>query len=298
MAEIKLFSLNDGVKECTSSEVVLEKELQTLIEQNMEIFFGVRFLKSEYAVTNGRMDSIGIDENNSPVIFEYKRSQNENVINQGLFYLDWLLDHKADFKLLVIDKLGMEAADNIDWSVPCVICVAHDFTKYDMHAVNQMQRNIKLVSYRRYDNGMLLLEHLTTPILKPIMENMGDENGTKNSTQKTHLEKLAAISENMKNLYHSICDFIESLGDDIVSNQLKLYLAYKKVQNMVCIEIYNKQIILFLKLNPDTVKLENGFTRDMRSIGHYGTGDLQIMIKNAADFERAKPLLERAYNEI
>lgn len=298
MAEIKLFSLNEGVKECTSSEVILEKELQTLIEQNMEIFFGVRFLKSEYAVTNGRMDSIGIDENNSPVIFEYKRSQNENVINQGLFYLDWLLDHKADFKLLVIDKLGMEAADSIDWSVPCVICVAHDFTKYDMHAVNQMQRNIKLVSYRRYDNGMLLLEHLNTPIVKPIMENVGDENGTKNSTQKTHMEKLAAISENMKNLYHSICDFIESLGDDIVSNQLKLYLAYKKVQNMVCIEIYNKQIILFLKLNPETVELENGFTRDMRSIGHYGTGDLQITIKNAADFERAKPLLERAYNEI
>ncbi len=298
MAEIKLFSLNEGVKECTSSEVVLEKELQTLIEQNMEIFFGVRFLKSEYAVTNGRMDSIGIDENNSPVIFEYKRSQNENVINQGLFYLDWLLDHKADFKLLVIDKLGMEAADNIDWSVPCVICIAHDFTKYDMHAVNQMQRNIKLVSYRRYDNGMLLLEHLNTPIIKPIIENVGDENGIKNSTPKTHLEKLATISENMKNLYHSICDFIESLGDDIVSNQLKLYLAYKKVQNMVCIEIYNKQIILFLKLNPETVELKNGFTRDMRSIGHYGTGDLQITIKNAADFEKAKPLLQRAYNEI
>ena len=298
MAEIKLFSINEGVKECTSSEVVLEKELQMLIEQNMEIFFGVRFLKSEYAVTNGRMDSIGIDENNSPVIFEYKRSQNENVINQGLFYLDWLLDHKADFKLLVIDKLGMEAADSIDWSVPCVICVAHDFTKYDMHAVNQMQRNIKLVSYRRYDNGMLLLEHLNAPNVKPIMENAGAENGTKNSKQKTHLEKLAMISENMKNLYHSICDFIESLGDDIVSNQLKLYLAYKKIQNMVCIEIYNKQIILFLKLNPETVELENGFTRDMRSIGHYGTGDLQITIKNAADFEKAKPLLQRAYNEI
>lgn len=298
MAEIKLFSLNEGVKECISSEVVLEKELQALIEQNMETFFGVRFLKSEYVVTNGRMDSIGIDENNSPVIFEYKRSQNENVINQGLFYLDWLLDHKADFKLLVIDKLGMNAAGSIDWSVPCVICIAHDFTKYDLHAVNQMQRNIKLVSYRRYDNGMLLLEHLNTPIVKPIMENGEDENSTKNSTQKTHLEKLAVISENMKNLYHSICGFIESLGDDIVSNQLKLYLAYKKIQNMVCIEIYNKQILLFLKLKPETVELEDGFTRDMRSIGHYGTGDLQITIKNETDFEKAKPLLERAYNEM
>ena len=55
------------------------------------------------------------------MIFEYKRSSSENVINQGLFYLDWLLDHKADFKLLVIEKLGMEVADQIDWSVPCVI---------------------------------------------------------------------------------------------------------------------------------------------------------------------------------
>ncbi len=297
MAEIKLFSLHEGVKECSSSEVILEKELQTLIEQNMEIFFGVRFLKSEYTVTNGRMDSIGIDENNSPVIFEYKRSQNENVINQGLFYLDWLLDHKANFKLLVIEELGMEAAENIDWSVPCVICVAHDFTKYDVHAVNQMQRNIKLVSYRKYDNDLLLLEHLNTPTLKPIVERSINDGEVKNNAQKSHLVKLAAASDSLKSLYYAVCDFIESLGDDIVSNQLKLYLAYKKVQNMACIEIRNKDIMLFLKLNPETVTLEKGFTRDMRGIGHYGTGDLQIIVKNAADFEKAKPLLERAYNE-
>lgn len=297
MAEIKLFSVGDTVKERTSSEVILEKELQSLIEQNMEIFFGVRFLKSEYAITNGRMDSIGIDENNSPVIFEYKRSQNENVINQGLFYLDWLLDHKADFKLLVIEKLGMEAANNIDWSVPCVICIAHDFTKYDIHAVNQMQRNIKLVSYRKYDNDLILFEHLNVPTVKPISEDVVGDSDTKSNIQKTHLEKLASVSKDMNNLYYSICDFIESLGDDIVQNQLKLYLAYKKVQNMVCIEIYSKQIILFLKLNPETVRLEKGFTRDMRSVGHYGTGDLQITIKKVEDFEKAKPLLERAYNE-
>lgn len=297
MAEIKLFSISDTVKERTSSEVILERELQNLIEQNMELFFGVRFLKSEYVITNGRMDSIGIDENNSPVIFEYKRSQNENVINQGLFYLDWLLDHKADFKLLVIEKMGMEAAENIDWSVPCVICIAHDFTKYDVHAVNQMQRNIKLVSYRKYDKDLILFEHLNAPVVKPISENPISDNESKSYQQKSHVEKLASASDDMKQLYYSICDYIESLGDDIVQNQLKFYLAYKKVQNMICMEIYNKQIILYLKLNPDTVTLEKGFTRDMRSTGHYGTGDLQITIKNIADFEKAKPLLDRAYNE-
>ena len=50
----------------------------------------MRFLASEYSTGarhGGRIDSLGIDENSSPVIFEYKRAVNENVINQGLFYL-------------------------------------------------------------------------------------------------------------------------------------------------------------------------------------------------------------------
>ena len=296
MSEIKLFDIKDGVRQLVSSEVLLERELQTLIEKNMETLFGVRFLKSEYSITNGRMDSIGIDENNCPVIFEYKRSSNENLINQGLFYLDWLLDHKADFKLLVIEKMGREAAELIDWSVPCVICVANDFTKYDVHAVNQMQRNIKLVKYRKYDNELILFEYLNTPVVQP-MNRADAEEQRRGNGQKTHIEKLAAAPAPLRTLYEDICNYIESLGDDIVSNQLKLYLAYKKVQNLVCIEIYSRQLILYLKLNPDTVNLEEGFTRDMRNIGHYGTGDLQVIVKSSGDFEKAKKLIERAYSE-
>lgn len=296
MSEIKLFEIRSTVKERTSSRVLLEKQLQTTIEQNMETFFGIRFLKSEYAITSGRMDSIGIDENNSPVIFEYKRSTSENVINQGLFYLDWLLDHKADFKLLVIEKLGMEVAEQIDWSVPCVICIANDFTKYDVHAVNQMQRNIKLVKYRKYGDDLLLFEHLNAPIVKPVAD-VNVTSTTATYIQKTHLEKLASASNHFKTLYASLCDYIESLGDDLVANQLKYYLAYKKVQNIFCIEIYNKQIILRLKLDPDSVEIEDGFTRDMRGIGHYGTGDLEVSIKTEDDFLKAKSIIERAYNE-
>ena len=296
MSEIKLFQVMPHVQERTSAAVLLEKELQNTIENNMETFFGVRFLKSEYVITAGRMDSIGIDENNSPVIFEYKRSSSENVINQGLFYLDWLLDHKADFKLLVIEKLGMEVAEQIDWSVPCLICVANDFTRYDVHAVNQMQRNIKLVKYRKYGDDLLLMEHLNTPVVKPVADVQAVTN-TSSNTQKSHLEKLAAANQHFKTLYTTLCDYIESLGDDLVPNQLKLYLAYKKVQNIFCIEIYNKQIIVRMKLQPDTVDMEKGFTRDTRGIGHYGTGELEVSIKNEADFQKAKPLIERAYYE-
>ena len=129
MAELKLFRINGKVEELKSKSVTIEKELQNTIEKNMQEFFGVRFLASEYRIDNGRMDSIGIDENNCPVIFEYKRFSSENVINQGLFYLNWLLEHKANFKLLVLETYGKEVANSIDWTMPRVICIASDFNK-------------------------------------------------------------------------------------------------------------------------------------------------------------------------
>jgi predicted transport protein len=262
----------------------------------MEIFFNIKFLKSEYAITNGRMDSIGIDENYSPVIFEYKRSSNENVINQGLFYLDWLLDHKADFTLLVLNTFGKDMADKIDWSVPCVICIANDFTKYDIHAVNQMQRNIKLVKYRKLDNGLIMFEHLNNPVINQL--ETGDITSTnEKKTPKNHIEKIKDSPNNIKTLYYEICNYIESLGDDISSNQLKYYIAYRTTQNIACIEVLKKQISIYLKLNPENIDLEEGFTKNMSGIGHFGTGDLQVSIKNIDDFMKAKPLIEKAYNE-
>lgn len=108
MSDIQLFRLQTKTAtELTASAAALERNLQSLIEGQMETFLGVRFLATEYATGKthrGRIDSLGLDENNCPVIIEYKRHSNENVINQGLFYLDWLLDHKAEFRWLVIGK--------------------------------------------------------------------------------------------------------------------------------------------------------------------------------------------------
>src|SRR5215211_8104747 len=142
MSDIKLFRIADGsVTQLAGTSVAVEKSLQHLIEEHLEELLGVRFLGSEHSTGKthgGRIDTLGLDENGYPVIIEYKRSLNENVINQGLFYLDWLMDHRADFKLLVMDKIGTEAAANISWQYPRLLCVAGDFTKYDEHAVQQI----------------------------------------------------------------------------------------------------------------------------------------------------------------
>ena len=55
--------------------------------------------------------------------------------------------------------------------------------------------------------------------------------------------------------------------------------------------------MLHLKLNPDTVDLIPGFVMDVRGKGHWGTGDLRVIIKSTGDFEKAQYLINRAYNE-
>lgn len=297
MADIKLFNIKGNVSEIQSGTVNLEKELQTVIENNMTTFFGVTFLKTEYPTTDGgRMDSIGIDENHCPVIFEYKRSIKDNVINQGLFYLNWLLDHKDSFKVLVIEKLGLEAAKEIDWTMPRVICVANDFTKYDESAIKQMNRNISLIRYRKFGEDMLMFEHINENIASALPEETTDERKTR-QTDKTFEEQIESADKSIKILYQDLVNYMLSLGDDICETHLKLYSAFKKIKNVATVIAHKKALVLNLPLNPETVVFEEGFSRDVSEIGHWGTGNVELRIKNKTDFEKAKPLLDRAYNE-
>ena len=50
------------------------------------------------------------------------------------------------------------SVDGIDWSAPRLVCIAGGFTRYDEHAVQQMNRNIELFRYLRFGDELLLLE--------------------------------------------------------------------------------------------------------------------------------------------
>jgi predicted transport protein len=299
MGDLKLFRIKNGVKELAGTSVAIEKSIQTLIENNMETFFGIKFLASEYSTGKnhgGRIDSLGIDENYCPVILEYKRALNENVINQGLFYLDWLMDHKAEFKLLVMEKLGKDIADKIEWPMPRLLCIAGDFTKFDEYAVKQINRNIELIRYKKYEDDLILFElvNVTTASQTSI-----DDGTTKSNVYKTVTENLQQADKELQDMYYSIRDFILSLGDDIQEKVLKYYIAFKKIRNFACVEIYpkSKAILMYLNINPDEVELKKGFTRDVRNIGHFGTGNLEVRINGKDDFERAKELMAKSYDE-
>ncbi len=245
----------------------------------------------------GRIDTLGIDENKSPVIIEYKRALNENVMNQGLFYLDWLLDHKAEFVLLVQRKIGVAESENIDWLGARLLCISGDFTRYDEHAVKQINRNIELIRYRRYGDNLLLLE-LVNATTGNAEAAVTTEPRTR-YTEATITEKLARSSTTVKDRYESIKAFLLALGDDVQEMTLKFYFAFKRIKNFACVEIHpqTNKIVVFVKADMDTITYEDGFSRDTRHIGHYGTGDLELTIDSDEDIEKAKTYIICSYEE-
>lgn len=301
MGDIRIFNIADGsVKELKGSAVAVEKSLQSFIERNLEKLLSIRFLETEYSTGKthgGRIDTLGIDENGCPVIIEYKRAMNENVINQGLFYLDWLLDHKAEFDLLVLEKLGDKARKEIDWGGPRLLCIAGDYTKYDNYAVQQINRNIELIRYRRFENQLLLFELVNATTAQIDVEKISP--GHRGGRSKTVSEYLEKCDEEMRDRYNAIEAFVVALGDDVQKKILRDYIAFKRIANFLCLEVHSqaRKIAVFVKVDPDKVKLENGFTRDVRNIGHFGTGDLEITIKSDQEFERAKSYIVQSYEE-
>lgn len=308
MSDIKLFQLKNGkATELQGNASDLEKSLQTLIEANLEPLLGIRFLATEYSTGKthgGRIDSLGLDENNCPVILEYKRSVGENVINQGLFYLDWLMDHQAEFKLLVMDKLGKTAADAIDWSAPRLVCIAADFTKYDGHAVQQINRNIELIRYRRFGEELLLLELANATsggngkpaTSKPAKLATAEESPLKSTPRdRSFAEWLPLLPAHLTELLSSLEDYVTSLGDDVQRKELRLYLAFKRLKNFATVVAQKNRLLLYLHLNPQDLGPLPTIGRDVSQQGHWGTGDLELSLTSQTDLDTAKPLILMSY---
>ena len=306
MADLKLFTVSDGFTvEIPSGGFALERQLQELLEKNMSDVIGVRFLASEYATGRlhaGRIDSLGLDENGAPVIVEYKRTSNDNVINQGLFYLDWLLDHRAEFQLLVAEKLGDEIAATIDWRAPRLLCIARDFNRYDEHAVRQIDRNVELIRYRTFGESLLAIELVTSVVAQP-RDNPQPQKKTASasrspSSQTKVSRLLSRADDQLSSLYRQFETFALGLGDDVVKNERDNYFAFRRLKNFACVEIHpsSRNLLIYLKVSPDLVALEEGFSRDVRNLGHFGTGDLELRVADSTRWATLEELTQRAYD--
>jgi len=281
----------------------LEKELQALIENNLEEVFSCRFVATEFSTGSqhaGRIDSLALSEEDNPVIIEYKKVESSELINQSLFYLHWIQDHKGDFEIAVQKRLGSDV--KVDWSDIRVICIAPNYKKYDLHAVQVMGANIELWKYRLFTNSSLYLEEVlhATKALRKISNSSKNSKAAQNrvATVYTVNEHFEGKSESIQELMHEVSEFITGLDLAIDEVPKKFYIAYKSSKNIVCMEVKGKNIKLFVKLEPSDIIDPPSSYRDVSNIGHYGTGDAEFVISSSEEFNAVKKYIEMAYNKI
>ncbi len=295
MSELRLFSIESGkARECPPSAYRLESEVQSFFESNLEALLGVKFVATEFSTgQGGRIDTLGIDENGFPVVIEYKLDKSKTVINQGMSYMAWLRSHKAEFWKIVFERLGQDAADSIDHSSTRLICIATDFTRDDLGAYELMPNNIDLVRYRRFGETQLLLERITSTETA-VVPSVTVASSRSSATDKPITQVLEEASPATQALFEKLKHAIMSQGEDVSEKPTKLYFAYKRTRNFATIVAKRDELLLFLHLNPDLVEIKDGM-RDVRSIGHWGTGDLEVRIRNADDVSHVLPLIGQAY---
>lgn len=297
-----IYQQTDGqLKTISRVDFASERELQRLMENNLEEVFGCRFVASEFSTGTthgGRIDSLALSEDNNPVIIEYKKSENSNVINQALFYLDWIRDHHGDFEVAVRKSLGDV---QIDWGHIRVICLAPSFDKYSLHAVKQMGAGLELWQYERYANGILEMEEVyrAAPVqankTRPSLPDFEVAAVDAREKPAYSIERLLGSADTeTQRFFGDVNEFITELDSSIAVVPLSTYIAYKMARNIVCVEPYKKQKLLIWITLPYRESMPP-MVRDMANIGHHGTGNLELVVTNDVEVTQACELIREAY---
>lgn len=293
-----------------SSQFALERDLQRLIEANLGEIFDCRFIATEFStgeVHGGRIDTLALSEENHPVIIEYKKVESSDLVNQSLYYLSWIKDHKGDFQLAVNKALGQHV--EVDWSNIRVICIAPGYKKYDLHAVRMMGAHIELYEYKLYENQSFTLEEVfqkSTSMMEvgkrksvnsttTTSPSLTDPEAMPVYTFEEHLDKKPAP---IKDLVQTVRESILALDDSVEEVPKKMYIAYKVTKNFVTIEVQQKKIYLYLRLDPTSFDSLPKNARDVTNIGHFGTGNLEYTLRSEDGLEEAMEWVRKAFEEI
>lgn len=296
-----IFQLTDQMaQQIRPSSFSSERELQRLFEKNLEELLGVRFIATEFATGDrqrGRIDTLGVDQDGTPTIIEYKKTSTDNVINQGLFYLDWLVDHKGDFAMAANQALNEDV--DVDWSSPRLILIAEGFNEYDKYAVNRIGANIELWTYRLFAGGLLQLDPLFVPEASRIragssVRGKGREIAGEEYTLETHLEgKSSEVQELMMLLRERLLELGEE--SDIVEKANKNYVAYKHGKNFCEVNPQTSGLKIWVDIDPSELEDPEGIGRDVTDVGHHGTGQVEVRLDQPERLDYVMSLVKQAY---
>ena len=282
----------------------LEKEIQKICEDNIEVIFGLNLVRSEFTIHNFRIDTLAFDhQSKSFVIIEYKKDRNFSVVDQGYAYLSLMLNNKADFILEYNENCAENLKrEEIDWSQSKVIFISQSFTLHQIESINFRDLPIELWEVKRYDNETIHFNHLqpsgATESIKTISKKSTTiEKVSKEIKVYTEYDHLRGVPATIKELYQKFKDTILNIGDDINIKPTKFYIGFVVKRNITDIRIQKKSLKLWINLKMGELNDPKNLARDVSNIGHWGNGDYELQINDDENLEYIVSLIKRAYKK-
>ncbi len=298
-----IYKLNDKLEYIKEKPFRLEKEIQTLTENNLSVVFGLNLIKSEFAINNFRIDTLAFDpENKSFVIIEYKRDKNFSVVDQGYAYLALMLNNKADFILEYNENNQKSLKRNdVDWSQSRVLFVSPAFTTYQKQAINFKDLPIELWEIRRYENKTVSYQQIQKHQAVESIKTLSKKNKSLDTIAKeikvyTEEEHLQNVSDEIKELYEKFKTAVLNL-DNIEVKPKKLYIAFVSGRNIVDVLPQKKALKMWLNLNKGELDDPKGIAEDVSYKGHWGNGDYEIKIQSDENLEYILSLIKQSLNK-
>ena len=293
---------NNQVNSLKEKPFKLEKEIQNLFEANLIALTNLQFIKSEFTIKSNRIDTLAFDEeSNAFVIIEYKRSQNYSVIDQGVSYLNLMLEYKADFIVEYNEsqKETLKRSD-VDWSQSRIIFVSPSFTDFQKQSSNFKDLSIELWEIKQFENDVIVINPIkkskSAPSIKQVQNNDNSEISKVTQEIKIYNEEdhITGKSDDIIELYETFKNAILQLSSDIEVVPKKMYVAFKLKNNIVDIRIQQKNLIFWINMKKGTLDDPKNLTIDASSKGHYGNGDYELSISDTQNLEYIMSLVKQA----
>jgi len=291
----------ERIKPVKEKPFKLEKEIQSVFENNLETIMGLQLVKSEFAIKNKRIDTLAYDKQSKAfIIIEYKRSKNVSVIDQGFTYLSLMLENKADFIIEYNEtqKQSLKRSD-IDWSQTRVVFVSTSFTENQKTATNFKDIAIELWEVKRYENDLVSINQIkkskSAESFKPLTSKSSQlEAVTSEIIVYTEEDHIKDKSDHIKELYETYRDNIAALIDDVEIVPKKLYVAFKKDnRNIAYLHLQKKNIKLWINAKWGDISDAMKLAKNVANKGHYGYGDYEIDLKDDSKLEYILSLIKQ-----
>lgn len=283
----------------------LERDIQKLTEENLEVVFGLQFVSTEFALQNFRIDTLTFDkEANAFVIIEYKRDRSFSVIDQGYAYLALMLNNKADFILEYNEKTKENLKrEEIDWSQSRVLFLAQSFTTYQQNAINFRDLPIELWEVKIYNNSTILYNQLLSSeakeSIKTVTKSKTVESVAKEVKVYTLEDHVAKVNPEVKVVFEALREKLLLLGTEVKEVPKKQYVAYKSSTNFADLIFYQKEIRITLNLRSgelnDPKNIATDFTKPPK--GHWGNGDYEVIVRKVDELPYVMSLIEQSYKK-